>query len=90
LIHLFTYAIMMLWFGLCYLPGRTYRNLGIALILMGIILELIQNEIGHRSMSYLDMLANCLGVSLGWLLARTRLSLALIHMESRSGIRSTG
>jgi hypothetical protein len=81
---------MMLWFGLCYLPGRTYRNIGIGLIVMGIVLEFIQNEIGDRSMSYLDMLANGLGVSLGWLLARTRLSLALIHVENRLGIGPMG
>ena len=55
LIHLFTYTFVMLWFGLCYSPGRAYERLGIGLILMGILLELIQGKIGYRSMSYLDM-----------------------------------
>ncbi|MFC1869624.1 VanZ family protein, partial [Thermodesulfobacteriota bacterium] len=86
LIHLFTYAFVMFWFGLCYNPGRAYRNLGFGLILIGAMLELIQGKTGYRSMSYFDMLANSLGVSLGWLMARTRLSLVLIYMESRLSI----
>jgi hypothetical protein len=83
LIHLFTYTFVMLWFGLCYTPGKTYKRLGICLILMGIVLELIQGRTGYRTMSYLDMTANGLGVTSGWLLAKTRLSGALLFMESR-------
>jgi VanZ family protein len=82
LLHLFTYAIMMLWFGLIYLPGRTYGNLGIILIIMGIALELAQGMTDHRSLSFLDMVANAVGVSFGWVLAKTRLSSALTHVES--------
>ena len=82
LLHLLTYAIMMLWFGFIYLPGRTYQNLGIILIAIGIALELIQGIIDDRSLSFLDMVANAVGVSLGWLLAKTRLSFALAHVEN--------
>ena len=73
----------MFWFGSCYNPGRAYRNLGMGLVLIGAVLELIQGKTGYRSMSYFDMVANTIGVSLGWLLARTRLSLVLIYMERR-------
>ena len=86
LTHLCIYAGMMVWFGFIYLPGRAYRNLGVAFIMMGLILELIQGLTNYRSMNYLDMLANCIGVSLGWLLARTRLASILTHLESRLGI----
>ena len=82
LLHLVAYAIMMLWFGFIYLPGRTYQNLGIILIAIGIALELIQGIIGQRFMSFLDMVANGVGVSLGWLLAKTRLSFTLAHVEN--------
>jgi VanZ family protein len=85
LIHLFAYFVMMLWFGLIYLPGRAYKNLGIGLIMMGLILELIQGVTSYRTLSYLDMLANALGVSLGWLLARTPLSCTPSQIESRLG-----
>jgi VanZ family protein len=83
LAHLSIYAGMMLWFGFIYLPGRAYRNLGVVLVMMGVILELIQGLTDYRSMEYLDMLANSIGVSLGWLLARTRLASTLAHLESR-------
>jgi len=83
LIHLLAYAFVMLWFGLCYTPCGAYNRLGIGLVLMGIFLELIQSIIGYRSMSYVDMTANFLGVASGWLLAKTRLSAALTYMEGK-------
>jgi len=83
LIHLFTYTFVMLWFGLCYTPSKTYERLGICLILVGIVLELIQGKTGYRTMSYLDMTANGLGVASGLLLAKTRFSGALLFIESR-------
>lgn len=83
LAHLSIYAGMMLWFGFIYLPGRAYRNLGVVFIMTGLILELIQGLTHYRSMEYLDMLANSIGVSLGWLLARTRLASTLTQLESR-------
>ena len=86
LVHLFAYAFMMYWFGLCYHPGRPYRTLGLGLILFGAVLEWIQGKTGYRSMSSIDMLANGLGVFLGWLLAGTRLSLALVRVENSLGM----
>jgi hypothetical protein len=83
LIHLFAYAFVMLWFGLCYTPCGAYNRLGIGLVLMGILLELIQGITGYRSMSYLDMTANFLGVASGWLLAKTRFSAALVYIEDK-------
>jgi hypothetical protein len=83
LIHLFTYTFVMLWFGSCYVPGKSYERLGICLILMGAVIELIQGRTGYRTMSYLDMIANSFGVASGWLLAKTRLSGALLYMENR-------
>ena len=81
LMHFMAYTFIMLWFGFCYQPGNGYRNLGIGLITLGIALELIQGLMGSRSMELLDMLVNTVGIFIGWLLARTRLSLALIHVE---------
>jgi VanZ family protein len=84
--HFMVYTFLMLWFGCCYMPGKTYRYLGIGFILMGIVLEIIQGLVGYRSMEYFDMLVNSIGVAMGWLLAGTRLSSALIQIESRFGI----
>ncbi len=82
LLHVSIYAIMMLWFGLIYPPGKFYRNLGLGFIMMGIVLEFIQGLTGYRSLEYTDMTANTIGVLLGWLLAKTRLSNALSRIEN--------
>jgi VanZ family protein len=81
--HFFAYSVMMLWFGFIYLRGKHYMGVGLAFIVMGIVLELIQGMLGYRSFSYLDMGANACGVVLGWLLARTRLADALVYVEGR-------
>ena len=50
--------------------------------MMGIVLEFIQGLTGYRSLEYTDMTANTIGVLLGWLLAKTRLSNALSRIEN--------
>ena len=86
--HLLAYTIIMLWFGFIYLPGSAYRNLGLSLIMVGLILEIIQGESGYRTLEYFDMLANTLGVLFGRLLSKTSLSSVLVHVEGRMYIRS--
>ena len=81
--HILAYAFIMLYFGCIYLPGGTYRRLGIGFILMGFVLELIQGLIDYRTMEYLDMLANLTGVLIGWLSSKTSLSSILIYSETR-------
>ena len=83
LTHLLAYAVVMLWFGLIFLPGRTYLILGFGFIMMGFALEIIQGAIGYRSMEVLDMVSNTLGVLLGGLLANTRLSALLVNVENK-------
>ena len=90
LFHLITYLLLMFWFGLIYLPGIQYRNLGIMFIVMGIILEVIQGLLGYRSMEYFDMIVNGFGVVIGWLLARTPISSFLLYLESRLDINTKG
>ncbi|MBN1833327.1 MAG: VanZ family protein [Deltaproteobacteria bacterium] len=81
--HFVAYSVMMLWFGFIYLRGRRYMRVGLAFIVMGIALELIQGMLDYRSFSTLDMGANVCGVMIGWLLARTRLADALVYVEGR-------
>ena len=82
LTHFSVYAFVMFWFGLCLMPGRTFNRIGYTIVLMGVLLELIQGKIDYRSMSYFDRISNALGVLLGWLLARTRISEALVYIEN--------
>jgi len=81
LAHFMIYGWIMLWFGFIYEPGRKYLLLGSSLILLGVALELLQGASGYRSMEVWDASANALGVAVGWLLARTRLSSLLMWAE---------
>jgi len=83
LVHLGVYALMMLWFGLIYLPGPRLLLLGFCFILLGIVLDVLQGATGYRSMEPLDMISNAGGVCVGGLLAKTRLASALVCLEDR-------
>ena len=62
--HLVAYGIAMLLFGLLY-PTQ-YKWSVIGLLLMGLSLELLQSLTSTRHMDGFDMIANTLGVLLGW------------------------
>ena len=62
--HLMAYAVLMVWFALLY-PARKPR-LAIAFVSLGIALEFAQGASGYRSFDVADMIANALGVVLGW------------------------
>jgi VanZ family protein len=81
--HFMAYAWIMLWFGFIYRQGRQYLLLGLGLILLGVTLEILQGASGYRSMEVSDASFNSLGVFAGWLLARTRISSALLWAEDR-------
>lgn len=81
--HFIAYSFMMLWFGFIYLRGKRYMRVGLAFIVLGIVLELIQGMLDYRSFSTLDMGANACGVMIGWLLARTRLAETLVYVEDK-------
>ena len=69
--HLLAYGLLMLWFVQVYPMGRRWWHLAAGFMAMGVLLELLQGWLGHRSFEYADMLANSLGVVLGWLLGNT-------------------
>ncbi|NTV95283.1 MAG: VanZ family protein [Thiobacillus sp.] len=77
--HILAYFTLMAWFGQIY-PERLKPFL--ALLAMGAALEVLQGMTGYRDMSAYDMLANTVGVTLGWLAARLRPDL-LVRLEAR-------
>ena len=81
LLHFSAYATLMLWFGFIYLPGKAYLQIGAGLTIMGITMEILQGITDHRSFECTDLVCNFFGVMVGWLFARTRASMALIHHE---------
>ena len=67
--HLLAYAPLMFWF--CLLYARTQTRIAYALlwIAMGVSLEYIQGQLGYRTFEVEDMIANAIGVLLGWALS---------------------
>lgn len=61
--HLASYGVLMFWFCQLY-TRRIFYAAGF--MLMGVALEFVQRELGYRSYEVADMLANALGVLLGW------------------------
>lgn len=83
ILHLAAYTGLTLWFGAIYLPGRRLCRIAALLVLLGLLLELAQGLTGYRSLQGPDMAANTLGVCVGWLLSRTRLSQAFVFIEEQ-------
>jgi VanZ family protein len=71
--HLFGYALLMVWFAqLALEPRRRWVTAGL-LVALGVGLECAQGFTTWRTFSVFDMVANTLGVGVGWLLAPPRL-----------------
>jgi len=64
--HFAGYGLLMFWF--CQLYDRSATRLGYALgfAALGVALEFAQRLLGYRTYEPFDMLANALGVALGW------------------------
>ena len=72
--HMLAYGLLMFWFAELY-TRRMFFALGF--IAMGVGLEFVQGMLGYRTFDVFDMLANTLGVLLGWLAA-------VLHKMARS------
>lgn len=68
IVHLAGYAVLTFWWA--QFVTRQRWKLAIAVVLFGIIIELLQGLTPARQPDLLDALANSGGVLLGWLAAR--------------------
>jgi VanZ family protein len=64
--HFLAYGSLMLWFCFLYAAAKTRIAYAAGFVAMGIGLEFIQGMLGYRTFEVLDMLANTIGVLLGW------------------------
>jgi glycopeptide antibiotics resistance protein len=80
--HLIAYMTLMLWFANIYPQNRHRILLCLGFFAMGLCLEMIQGALDYRSFQYADLLANTLGVLLGWSLAHTRFANCLIYLDN--------
>ena len=67
--HFLAYGGTMFWFCALYRHPRTRLAYAIAFIAMGVAIEYIQGWTGYRDFEVYDMVADALGVLLGWALA---------------------
>ena len=64
--HFLAYGSLMLWFCILYAATKARIGYAVGFIAMGVGLEFIQGMLGYRTYEVLDMLANTIGVLLGW------------------------
>ncbi|MHB1083903.1 MAG: VanZ family protein [Thiobacillus sp.] len=68
IIHLCGYAVLTFWWAQLVIERRW--RLAVAVVLFGVMIELLQGLTPARQPDVLDALANTGGVLLGWLVAR--------------------
>ena len=78
--HSIAYAALM-WTFLQAWEGSHVLRWAILLLLAGVVLEILQGLTGVRLMEYFDMLANSLGVLLGYAAWRTPLGRGFLRIE---------
>jgi VanZ family protein len=64
--HALAYSLLMLWFCQVYRQCTSRMLLAVLLLAMGIAIEYLQRETGYRTFEYADMLADTVGVMVGW------------------------
>ena len=80
--HILAYMILMLWFANIYPQRSSQLQLSIGFFVMGVCLELLQGMTQYRTFSYIDMLANGIGILLALYLAKTRLATYLLRLDT--------
>lgn len=83
--HVAAYGVLMWWFLQLY-PRRRWIVIALALVALGVALEMLQGLSTIRSFESADILADTAGVALGWLVGRTRGGRALLALERRLGL----
>jgi len=81
--HALAYAALSFWF--CHIYRSTVSRLIViaALVGLGVGLEFVQGQSGYRTFDVVDMLADSMGVLLGWMLVLTPLVRVLAVIERR-------
>lgn len=82
--HLAAYGLVTLWFAQLYAGLRQRTWLVVGMVALGIALEYAQRATGYRSFEVADMIADALGVAIGWLAAPPRLPNLLAWAEKHS------
>ena len=71
--HFLAYGVLMLWFAQIFRSGPGRIGVGVALVVLGVVLEYAQQMTGYRSFAYADMGDNMVGVAAGLAVGITRM-----------------
>ena len=80
--HVAAYAALMLWFANLYGTLTRRGMFAIGFVALGVALEFVQGWTGYRTFEVADMVADALGVAVGWTLAPPRLPNFLRGVEN--------
>ena len=81
--HALAYAALSFWFCHIYRSASSRLIVIVALVGLGVGLEFVQGWTGYRSFDVMDMLADSVGVLLGWMLVLTPLVRVVAIIECR-------
>ena len=70
--HGLAYAVLMFWWAALIEKSNQRRWLAASLLALGIGIEFAQGWTGWRTFDYYDMLADAVGIAVGWLVASPR------------------
>jgi len=80
--HITAYALVTWWLVQLY-PSSRYLLITLALVSLGVLLEVAQGFSPYRHFDVYDALANTAGVTTGWLLNKTVLGAMVQKLEKR-------
>lgn len=81
--HLAAYGLVTLWFAQFYTGLRQRIWLAVGMVALGVAMEYAQGATGYRMFDVADMIADTVGVAIGWLAAPPRLPNLLSWVEKR-------
>jgi VanZ family protein len=84
--HVLAYAMLMFWFCQLHAGWRTRLAYAIGFVAMGVGLEFVQGALAHRTYEAFDMLANGLGVAMGWMVAQASGTRVFARIERLIGV----
>ena len=81
--HFVAYGSLMFRFGMLFPGLRNQVISALGFVAMGIAVEYLQRMTGYRSFDVADMVANAIGVAIGWVVVQTPLRRLLQWVEGR-------
>ena len=83
LYHAFAYFVLMAWFGQIYHAPLQRNTFAFLFVALGLSMEYMQSFDPERMAEFADMVANIVGVLIGYMLTATRFKRTLLAIEKK-------